>query len=71
MIAMDCEMVGVGFEGRRSVLARVSIVSDAERNGEEGWTGSEGGKGGPIRVRECAVSMLYSVGVSTVREGGR
>ncbi|CAG8502208.1 5741_t:CDS:2 [Paraglomus occultum] len=26
-IAIDCEMVGVGFEGQRSALARVSIVN--------------------------------------------
>lgn len=26
MVAMDCEMVGVGPNGTRSVLARVSIV---------------------------------------------
>lgn len=27
VVAMDCEMVGVGREGRRSILARVSIVN--------------------------------------------
>eukprot|EP01024_Parvocaulis_polyphysoides_P061582 TRINITY_DN682_c0_g1_i7.p1 TRINITY_DN682_c0_g1~~TRINITY_DN682_c0_g1_i7.p1 ORF type:complete len:419 (-),score=66.63 TRINITY_DN682_c0_g1_i7:419-1675(-) len=28
IIALDCEMVGVGFEGGQSVVARVSIVND-------------------------------------------
>eukprot|EP01023_Acetabularia_acetabulum_P032096 TRINITY_DN299_c0_g3_i4.p1 TRINITY_DN299_c0_g3~~TRINITY_DN299_c0_g3_i4.p1 ORF type:complete len:507 (+),score=65.80 TRINITY_DN299_c0_g3_i4:314-1834(+) len=28
VIAVDCEMVGVGFEGGQSVVARVSIVND-------------------------------------------
>lgn len=27
VLAMDCEMVGVGLEGKRSVLARVSLVN--------------------------------------------
>jgi hypothetical protein len=26
-VAIDCEMVGVGFEGKKSVLARVAIVN--------------------------------------------
>lgn len=26
VLAMDCEMVGVGFEGKRNALARVSLV---------------------------------------------
>ena len=26
-VALDCEMVGVGPQGRRSVLARVSVIS--------------------------------------------
>lgn len=26
-IALDCEMVGVGFDGKRHMLARVSIVN--------------------------------------------
>ena len=28
IIAMDCEMVGVGEDGRRSILARVSVVNE-------------------------------------------
>lgn len=28
VVAMDCEMVGTGADGSRSVLARVSIVSE-------------------------------------------
>jgi hypothetical protein len=27
VLAMDCEMVGVGLEGERDSLARVSVVS--------------------------------------------
>ena len=27
LLAMDCEMVGVGYKGEESVLARVSIVN--------------------------------------------
>lgn len=26
-IAMDCEMVGVGFDGKKSALARVALVN--------------------------------------------
>ncbi|XP_024544056.1 RNA exonuclease 4 isoform X2 [Selaginella moellendorffii] len=28
VLAMDCEMVGVGFEGKKSVLARISLVNE-------------------------------------------
>lgn len=28
VLAIDCEMVGVGFEGSKSALARVTLVSN-------------------------------------------
>lgn len=31
VLALDCEMVGVGFGGKRNALARVSLVCDIIR----------------------------------------
>ena len=35
--ALDCEMVGVGPRGKRSVLIRVSVVSRHGKAGDGGW----------------------------------
>jgi hypothetical protein len=31
-LALDCEMVGVGYEGKRNALARVSLVFSTTQN---------------------------------------
>ena len=49
--ALDCEMVGVGFRGKRSVLIRVSVVSRHGKAGDRGrevsrFVGRVGGRNG-------------------------